>query len=321
MSAIIQLPRAGMAGEYRIKARKADGSGRERLLADWFSNNITEVGLEGVINPAWKQYCQVGTGIIPAADTDTALAAPVLSTAAISNITQSSLGSSPYYSQASCDYTFPVGAGTYTEVGVASGPHDGSFVMFSRALIVDSLGDPTAITVLADEFLVVTYRLRMYPNLTDEVGLIGVGADTHEYTIRAINVNNANLWQDSLQGGGESFKFSAAGGAFRTQGYSGGIVSITSTNPTGTSLFTKFTTEKPYIPGSYQFLTDAIVGFSDGNSAGHIGALVIFVLTSTGGRTVGWGTYQIGFDPVIPKDSSIQLTFTVGMGWGRYVAP
>lgn len=319
MENIIQLPRAGMAGEYRIKARKADGSGRERLLADWFSNNITEVGLENVTVGGWKQYCQVGTGTIPATNNDTALATPVLSTSAISNVNRSALGSSPYYSQASCDYTFPIGAGTYTEVGVASGPHDGAFVLFSRALIVDGLGNPTAITVLADEFLVVTYRLRMYPNLTDDVGLIGVGSDTHEYTIRAALVNDSAIWAQGLEGAGTSFLFSALGRRLSVRARSGVIGDVTG-SPSGSPLFEEFAGNLSYVSGSYQVLANALFAFSEANQVGHIASLWILV-THPSNPSRGWGSYQIGFDPVIPKDSSIQLTFTVGMGWGRYVAP
>src|SRR5690606_11105005 len=156
----IQLPPSGMGGEYRIVARKAD-SGEERVLADWFSNLITDIGLNSIVNNGWKNWCHVGTGTNTPIEADSSLQTPVASTSAKSNSVVSNAGAPSYYSQASIDYTFPVGAGTYTEVGVSNKAHtDGTQLMFSRARIVDGSGNPTSITVLADEFLVVPYRIR-----------------------------------------------------------------------------------------------------------------------------------------------------------------
>lgn len=317
MGNIIQLPKMGLAGEYRIKARKADGSGRERILADWFSNNIVEVGLDNLINDGWKQYCQVGTGTTPATNNDTALATPVLSTSAISNVVNSALGSSPWYTQSSCDYTFPVGAGTYTEVGVASGPHDGSFILFSRALIVDSMGAPTAITVLADEYLVVTYRLRNYPPLTDVTGNIGVGSDTHAYTIRASQVNTADLWVGAFTSAGVRLGFyNIASRYLNVEALSGTIGAVTS-SPSGL-LDTDIISDEPYVPGSRQRVGNALFTFSMANGAGFIRSIRWYMRIASGGNDYGWGSYQIGFTPDIVKNSGIQLTFSIGMGWGRY---
>lgn len=50
-------------------------------------------------------------------------------------------------------------AGNISEVGVGWGSASD---LFSRSLVVDSLGNPTTITVLEDEFLTVTYELRKY---------------------------------------------------------------------------------------------------------------------------------------------------------------
>lgn len=316
MNDIIQIPRAGLAGEYKIVARKADGS--ERLLADWFENNIVEVGLDNLINTGWKQWCHAGTGTAAPTDTDTSLQTPIISTSAITNIVQSNSGSPLWYSQSSCDYVFAVGAGTYTEVGVANASHSGAHILFSRALIVDGLGAPTAITTLADEYLVVTYRLRMYPNLVDQVGTIGVGSDTHTYTIRPAAVNSTGIWSDTLNGAGTSFDLAYSSYWLRCQFHSSGLNPVNSV-PAGLLGFFNANT-LPYVPGSRQYLGDCVAAFSEVNSAGQISSIA-FRTDRPSGNDLGWGFYQIGFDPVIPKNSGIQLTFTVGMGWGRYVAP
>lgn len=318
MGSIIELPKAGLSGEYRMVARKLDGS--ERLLADWFSNNIVEDGLDNLINSGWKQYCQVGTGTVAASDTDAALITPILSTSAISNVVTTTQGASPYYTQSSCDYTFPVGAGTYTEVGVASGPHTGSFVLFSRALIVDGLGAPTAITTLADEYLVVTYRLRMYPNVVDTVGLIGIGSDTHEYTIRAFQVTNNGFGLGHvIAGAGRSFLLSLNDAQLYMEAFSGNLGAVTGA-PTGDLGLGEYAATLAYVPGSRQVLANAVASFSEANGAGFIRSLRYFA-SKANGNYYGWYKYQIGFVPDIPKNSGIQLTFTLGAGWGRYVAP
>src|SRR5690606_1520304 len=150
----IQLPPTGLAGEYKIVARKADGSG-DRILADWFSNLITDAGLDNVVSGGWKAFCHIGTGTLAPVESNSSLQTPVASTSSRSNVVTTNAGAPSYYSQSSVDYTFPVGAGTYTEVGVSNKAHtDGTQLLFSRALIVDGSGNPTSITVLADEYLV-----------------------------------------------------------------------------------------------------------------------------------------------------------------------
>jgi hypothetical protein len=74
----------------------------------------------------------------------------------------------------SWQYGTGVASGNLTEVGVYPGNPGGGAVapyyaghLFSRALILDTNGNPTAITVLSDEILTVTWQLRFYLDLTD----------------------------------------------------------------------------------------------------------------------------------------------------------
>jgi len=317
----IQLPPSGMAGEYRIVARKAD-SGEERVLADWFSNLITDIGLNNIVNNGWKAWCHVGTGTNAPAEADASLQTPVASTAAISNSVTSNAGAPSYYSQASIDYTFPVGAGTYTEVGVSNKAHtDGTQLMFSRARIVDGSGNPTSITVLADEFLVVTYRIRIYPPLTDVSGTISIGSDVYNYTIRAANITNFGRWGNFLQNAGWGFSFNSSGNYLQLALYSGALAAVTTlpSGVLGSSPSGKFT-NVAYIDGSYQVLGEVIAVFESYNSAGFIRS-ISWVKQTPSGTPYRCGEYQLQFFPDVPKNVNIQLTFTLGMGWGRYVAP
>lgn len=68
-----------------------------------------------------------------------------------------------YYGSLSCTWRFPLGAvvGNVTEAGWGRGTV-ASHTLASRVLVRDSSGNPTAITVLADEQLEVTVEFRCY---------------------------------------------------------------------------------------------------------------------------------------------------------------
>ena len=320
----MQISKMGLAAEYRIVARKVGMPG-ERVLADWFPNLITDTGLDSVATVnSWKAYCHVGTGTLAPATSDTALQTPVASTAARSNVVNTNAGAPSYYTQSSVDYTFPVGAGTYTEVGVSNKAHtDGAQLLFSRALIVDGGGNPTAITVLADEYLVVTYRIRIYPPLADVTGTISIGSDIYNYTVRAAQVTSV-LWDRCLEGPGYIFQFSGNNGTFaRCRCYSGALGAITgspggqiydgTSGGTGASV-------NAYVLGSYELSWNILTPFSEANGAGYIRSIQLFSY-SPSGTTRGLQSYQIEFSPTVPKTVNIQLTWTLGVGWNRYVAP
>ena len=318
----IQLPKSGLAAEYRIVARKP-GSKKERVLADWFPNLITDSGLDSLATSGWKTYCHVGTGTLTPSTSDSSLQTPIASTAARSNVVNTNAGAPSYYSQSSVDYTFPVGAGTYTEVGVSNKAHtDGTQVLFSRALIVDGGGNPTSITVLADEYLVVTYRIRMYPPLGDSTGSIGIGSDSHNYTIRARRVDNFNFWGRALENAGVSFAFNSAGNYLGGTTYPSGLLSLTASSSPG-ALYDSSSSDFAniaYVPGNYEVLGTVRIPFGASNGAGYIRRLE-WRKVDNGGTSYTWGWYQCEFVPDVSKDSNIQLTFTLGMGWTRYVAP
>ena len=315
---------SGLAGEYRIQAFKADGSGRSRLLADWFSNVITDVGLEQMTVTGWKSYCHVGTGTTTPSETDAALASPVMSTNARSNSSDSNAGAPSYYSQASIDYTFPVQAGTWTEVGVSNKAHtDGAQVLYSRALIVDGSGNPTSITTLADEYLVVTYRLRIYPPLEDVNGEVSILADTYNYTLRAAHVSSSDTWATALYDNGKSVLFNGQSSQYlRGFFYTGNIGTITDTSPSTPKVYESSSsdfTAHSYVGGSLRTTGAVRLPYSSGNTYGFIRSILWYQLRNAGGAW-SFQRYQCQFFPDIPKDNTYQYTFSLGVGWGRYVA-
>lgn len=153
----------GLAGRYRLTARSR--SGRERLLVEWFPNLITDNGLNLLADGNLEGRLSVIGGVAvgegstaPSVD-DTQLARH---RAFVSGGTKRyvTINSTERYLAVSQSWQFDPGEadGNITEVGV--GPDHNN--LFSRALIVDTNGNPTSITVLDDEYLIVSYELRFY---------------------------------------------------------------------------------------------------------------------------------------------------------------
>lgn len=100
-----------------------------------------------------------------------------------------------------------------SEVGVALTSFLGQVAtavtpLASRALIVDAMGNPTTIQVLADEFLDVTYSMTTYAmdGVTGSFDINVLGTvETFDYEIRPICMNNAALWRGAEFQSGTAF--------------------------------------------------------------------------------------------------------------------
>lgn len=316
--ALIEAGKVGIKGEYMLEAVRPDGSIRK--LTDWFSNLITDVGLDSVASNSWKQTCQIGTGTTAPAYTDTALAAASASTQSRTAETYESGGSPDYWAQVSTSYTFPVGVyGTFTEVGISRGLHTASpSYLFSRELIRDGAGNPTSITVLSDEYLIVTYRIRLYPPIVDVTGVVSVAGINYNYILRAQFVGNFWGWYGGLQGTGGAFGYYNRGnGNGMYKAYDGVKGAITG-GPSGTNAPGSFLVAGPaYINGSYYRRTTYAFDFGAANFAGG-GIKCIAFAADLAQNYNQIGTYQIEFDPILPKDSTIRLDITTQISWGRH---
>ena len=147
-----------IGGLYKIEAVNAK-TGKKRLLADWFPNLITNIGLDRIAtNADFMSYCHVGTNSTTPTINDTALRTFVGSTNTITTSTYTVNSTSPYYASFIRVYRFNAGIaiGNLSEVGIGWSATGTGSVLFSRALILDSYGNPTTITFLSDEYLDVT---------------------------------------------------------------------------------------------------------------------------------------------------------------------
>jgi len=293
-----------VAGRFKFEAFKTDKDGEEiagsrRVLADWFTNLITDNGLDLIgSSSSYLQYCQVGSGSGTPANGDTALGTRIAATSTVNATASGTQGSAPYFCYRRNTYRFAEGdaAGNLAEVGVGAAS---TANLFSRALILDGDGDPTVITVLADETLDVTYELRCYCPTVDWTGTVTISAVDYDITGRAANCTNTSAWLISQLGVSNSVGFPTV--------YNGAIGAITTT-PSGSTASASTVSTAAYSNGTYR--RDGTVGWAlaAGNVAGGITALMV---------KFGIGTYQFGFDPAIPKDSSTVLDLTFRNSWAR----
>lgn len=297
----------GVAGHFTLEAVGRDG--RRRKLAD-FANRILDGGLDRILTGGFMSYCRVGSGSTAVADSQTALVAQVAATNTVQASVTSVQSTAPYYGELRWTYRFASGvaAGNLTEVGVGWAATGGT--LFSRALITDGAGDPTTVVVLADEYLDVTYRLRLYVPADAAFSFTTVQGTTHTGVARAANVLNTSFWASgNLPANG----FSISNGGIYPSLYPGALGSVTGV-PSGTPAPIPSYSEvalHAYVVGSY--VRDATItwGLNYGNVAGSVQSMVVATTL---------GTWQFSFSPLIAKTASKILQLTVRVAVARHAA-
>lgn len=247
----IALPPVQFAGHYTLRRIGPDGRTRQILE---FDNVITDLGLDLITTaPAYAygfgyylNVCCVGTGNTPPSYTDTALASYLASAGrGDASMAMTYVAGPPTYWKGVATYRFGTGvaAGNLTEIGTY--PTNGSALgLFSRALILDSGGVPTTLTVLPDEILDVTYELREYISTADVLGTFVSGGVTYNTVCRPSEINTPGQL-------GSVLRRSTNGEPFNIDAYSGALGSITAA-PSGSSywiIYNNDATKDPYTPG------------------------------------------------------------------------
>lgn len=170
--------------ENGIVKRKSAPS-NNLILQTGYANMFADTG--AIMSRLW-----VGTGSTPVSVTDAGLASPLTSTTSTESGGSGAVdNASGFYVWGRTVYVFNTGAvvGNITEVGLST--NSSPYIFGSRALLRDSNGNPTAITVLSDEILRVTVELRWYPDTSESVSTLnlvdGSGAvvSAHTITIKA----------------------------------------------------------------------------------------------------------------------------------------
>lgn len=310
---------SGFAGWFKIEAFRTDEDGQEipgsrRIAADWFPNLITNAGLDllGTTGDTYiYTFCRVGSGNTAPAVTDTALVSQVAASSTEQALTYGVNRAGTFYGwkRRVTRFTTGTAAGTLAEVGVS--PTSGG-ALFSRALILDSGGNPTTITVFSDETLDVTYELRLYPVLTDATGTVDISGTTYNWTARAlIPVSLDNQWA-LYTGKGIGPRLSPGNTEYGPSvGSDLPAQNSAVSGPVGSGVITALA----YTAGTYQRSFRFDCDLNDANIAGGIGC---FLATSGASGDRAFGAWAWGLSPKLPKTSSFKATFTIRMSWGRY---
>lgn len=305
----------GVAGYYKFEAFKADSAGNEipgtrRVVADWFPNLITDFGLNrSLTNGSFDMMttCKVGSGSTAPAFTDTALVSQVATTASVVANTLAVTASAPYYGYRRRTYRFGTGvaAGNLSEVGISGS----SGSLFSRALIADSGGSPTTLTILSDEILDVTYELRLYAPTTDTVTVVTEDGVDYTFTVRAALANTVAWCGASVTLLGSALHRIACSVYPAASTISAAITGQPSGTPSA-----QIIGEEPYTgtaaAASNTFRISG--GLTDFNVTGGIGAILI---GNDGTNNTSSFKFQIGCSPPLPKDSTktIAIDFTLSL--------
>ena len=291
-----------VAGMFKFEAVKRDGS--RRVLADWFPNLITDNGLNLIgSSGSWLSYCQVGTGTAAPNVLDTALASRVAGTPTVNASTAGTRSSAPYFVWRRNTYRFAEGTATGNIAEVGVGP-SATGNLLSRARILDGSGNPTTISVAADESLDVTYEFRYYPPTVDNTFSLTIGGVTYSVTSRAAGVTSESAfgWFISQIGQAQTIDDRSV-----VKARNGAIGAITA-EPAGASSDSSSVTNAAYSAGSHYRDGTVTWALNAGNLAGGISAILV---------QHGIGTYQLGFSPAIPKDNTKVLEMTFRHSWAR----
>lgn len=298
---------------FKMKVYRPDGTLKKET--DWFKNLVLNTGLEhlgGANNGAGTSYLLVGTGSSAPEATQTKLDAAFASTRTVVSTTGGRHTTKPYYTWGRRVYRFAQGvaAGNISEMGLAGGTWSNNYTLFNRVLVRDSLGNPTTITVLADEYLEVTVEVRCYFqesfsgsfNLVDKTGAI---ISTHNYT-----------GKPCLQGNPADFLLEPVVFDYNrnnTVVYSGSLTDSVVSTPSGG--WANCTSKTTY-PRSYTARAELPFGLDSGNG----GSFKSFYLPLCRIMADNFANgYMWELDVPITKTNTQLLSFFVEVTWLPYV--
>lgn len=294
-----------VAGHFWLTAVNSI-TGERRQIAD-FRNLILDAGLDRIATGAILNACQLGSGSTAPAASQTSLVSLLASTTTIQLLTTGVSASAPWYRFYRRVFRFaPQGVDrNYSEVGVGWAT---SGSLFSRALIKDSGGTPITITILAAEYLDVTYEYRVYQNSDDVTLTLSDGTTSHDIICRPAAINTAANAGTLNSGSGLTISNASPFPNNTIRISNAAITAATSYPSSGDNPASIFAPYGSYVNGSYERYFRINAGLNDGNVSGINS---IFIGTTLGG-------WQFGFTPAISKTSEDTLIVDLKITWGRY---
>ena len=305
----------GMAGEFRVVVKRADGS--TKIDTGYQKNLILNQGLNffgGGNDSNMMAYCVIGSGNSQPSYTQNKLDTAITGVTGITVSTKYDYDAAQdgnlYKTNTVNKYSFTgLNNVNVSELGLASAYSNATtYLLCTRALIKDSNGNPTTITVLSGEVLEIYYKLWAVFDTTDKTGQInlldGVGGSVaYNWKLRPARVT--------------SVAYQIAGGRLGATGniYSYfhpadvDLVAITSVPAKGTLYGFVL---NPYTINSYKLVINFNLTIDQGDGS----IRVITLITSMGSYQIRFGS--VADDSPITKTNTQTLTVPIEFSWGRY---
>ena len=316
----------GIAGEFRCVVKRADGS--TKIDTGYQKNLILNQGLDffgGGNGYNMMNYCVIGSGNSQPNYTQNKLDATIIGVTGTSwsykNDYNAATDGDLYKVNRVNKYSFSgLNNINVSELGLASTYSNATtYFLCTRALIKDSQGNPTTITVLNGEVLEIYYKLWMVSDVTDITGSLNVldgigGITAYNYKQRLASVGWNNSFASSIgstidilssdYNNGKSSLFLYTDDLQNHLGQPSSANSLSSSNIT--------TQKSSYVSGSYKIRLTINIPISSGNGA----LRRILFATSMGTFQIRFG--RVSDDAPITKTNTQTLTVPVEVSWGRY---
>lgn len=332
-----------IVNKFTGKERRVDAKADNLLLVSFFQHAVAN----RASSQGWMASMVVGSGTTPPSVSDTGLANFVAGTAisqgpALPNVVNAT--ASPRYVTRRLVKRFngtSIAGVPLSEVGLAittsaAQTPTSSTPLASRALITDSAGNPTSITVLADEFLDVTYELTTYAmdGVTGsfDINIEGV-VETFNYEIRPESMNAEQAWRGSSTSSGHAYlsakSYPEAGNVDSYSSYVSPLDTFhdpaaNNTPPDFNLSDKRFTSYKqfPIWDGDTMSATGILtLPLNNGNYPGGFNSIVLnFGYSSPQGNMI-LGLHRMLLDKPVPKTSDHVFDFPVTLSLANATPP
>ena len=306
----------GMAGEFRVVVKRADGS--VKTDTGYQKNLILNQGLDffgGGKGSDMMAYCVIGSGNSQPSYTqnklDTAITGVSGDHFSFKYDYDAARDGSLYKTNRVLKYSFTgLNNVNVSELGLASTyRNETNYFLCTRALIKDSNGNSTTITVLSGESLQIYYKLWAVFDTTDKTGRInlldGVGGSVaYNWKLRPAYVADITTYKNVGFVLGQPYNRYCT---FNT----GDLANITSI-PSGSGGNYDLNGLASYVSGSYKRVNSQVLTIDQENKP-----IRTFTLATT------MGVYQIRLgsvadDSPITKTNTQTLSIPIEISWGRY---
>ena len=318
----------GLQGSFVIQKRRDGVITQELEFENLITNNgLDYAGQDGAYTgiwfdgSAWANVMVVGSGNTPPTNGDSQLQAIIGSAINVSNNNWGSVytaraGAVPAYYTLTQSVVVPMNTrlGNWAEIGIGKTATQ----LFSRALIKDTNGTPIVLTVVANEEVTITYRLKVYYSNTQTTEVINYAGTDYTFVSRLNKIGSGGIYINEPSGYSIFGRYNGAsgptvGGQTSTFGAVSSIGTEYDSSIAGTLLATKDgTTADAYTLGSYVRRWTATFTPTEGVSATPIQAFSS-KLGNSGSSVV------TSISPSVVKLNTHTLTIKFGVTWGRYV--